>query len=92
MPESGCATSLESQESLILEEERAKGNLEWNDGNQPLLNSRSWLSDGIQYNSLTQNEKKKAIKVIEKGEYFYKIGVRKGVKDKKQARKTDRFD
>ena len=33
LPEAGCATSLESQESLILEEERAKGNLEWNDGN-----------------------------------------------------------
>ena len=29
LPEAGCATSLESQESLILEE----GNLEWNDGN-----------------------------------------------------------
>lgn len=37
-------------------------------------------------------KKKKPLKWQKNGEYFYKIGVRKGVKDKKQARKTDRFD
>lgn len=33
LPEAGCGTSLGSQESLILEEETAKGNSEWNDDN-----------------------------------------------------------
>ena len=34
----------------------------------------------------------KLLKCRKNGEYFYKIGVRKGIKDKKQTGKTYRFD
>lgn len=33
LPEAGCGTSLAAQESLMLEKEIAKGNLQWNDDN-----------------------------------------------------------
>ena len=52
LPEAGCGTSLASRESLMLEKEIAKGNLEWTADNWSLLNPCSLLYDGTQHNSL----------------------------------------